>query len=207
MVLPASQAQFFTTVATSNNADENLAREVQLTEAAIRTAAGQEREKIVYNARIVGNPAGDPFDDALLDDLQEDYRDSWVNAGYQVSRDEDTGYWVLSWQALGPEELVTIYSVRTNVTPGPVQNATISQIELFFSTVTPAVTAKASIVPINGGDIDENDFGATSSVFYEYLVLVTQPTSFNHASNLKTNLKANITAYNPPNVIEVYKLN
>ncbi len=206
MTIPASQAVAYTNTAIGLTTSTEVAREIQLTEGAIRTATRQQRFKITYNARVVGNPPGDPFDDNLLTPVQIDYRDAWVVAGYQVSQDEDTGYWAISWEPIGAEALVTQYSVRTTLNPGAVSQLTIDQLELFFGGVVPAATANAFIIPINGGDIDENDFGATPSVFYEYTVLVAQSATTDYSADAKTNLIANVTGYNVNNVM-VYKLN
>lgn len=206
MTIPASQAVAYTNTAIGLTASTEVSREIQLTESAIRTATRQQRFKITYNARVVGNPQGDPFDDSLLTPTQIDYRDAWVNAGYQVLQDEDTGYWIISWEPVGAESMVTQYSVRTTLNPGTVSQLTIDQLELFFDGVIPASTANAFIMPINGGDIDENDFGAVVSVFYEYIVLVSQPVTTDYSTDIKTRLVANVTGYNVNNVM-VYKFN
>lgn len=71
--------------------------------------------------------------------------------------------------------------------------------------MSPTVTVKPEVVTINGGDIDESDFGATSSTFYEYVILVVQSDDVDHSADLKANLIANITAYLDAN-LEVYRL-
>lgn len=208
MVLPVSQAQSYTNTAIINTTTEDVTREVQITEGAIRTAAGQERFKVNHNARIIGNPLGDPNVDENLNEPQIAYRDVYINAGYMVGLDEDTGYWVIDWSFVGPEELVTVYSVRTIELPGGgLSQETLDQIDLFFSNVLPAVTSTAYIISINGGDIDETDFGGTPSVFYEYQVIVTQPNDDDHSTDLRNSLTANITSYvDAPSNIFVYKL-
>ncbi len=205
MVLPAGQAQSFTLVAIGNNADREVQTEVRRTDSAIQAAAGQERFSILYNSFIVGNPFDDPQDDANLDEVQTQYRDVLVDAGYIVGRDDDTGFWSISWAVLGPEEQVTVYSARTILAPGTYATQTIDQIGDYFDTVSPTVTLKPTVVTINGGDIDESDFGATTSVFYEYVILATQANNTDHATDLKNNLITNITAYTNAN-LEVYKL-
>jgi len=206
MTIPASQALAYTNNAIQLTSSAEVAREIQLTESFIRTATSQERFKVTYNARIVGNPAGDPFDDDLLSPVQIEYRDAWVLAGYAVSRDEDTGYWVISWEPVGAESTVTQYSVRTTLSPGTVSQLTIDQLNLFFAGVVPAATSDAFIVPINGGDIDENDFGAPISVYYEYIVLVSQSVTTDYSDDMKVNLIANVTGYDTFNLM-VYKFN
>ncbi len=208
MTIPASQALSYTTSAIERTNSAEVATEIKLTEGEIRDATSQGRFKVTHNAKIIGNPEGDPFDDSRLTLPQIDYRDSWVSAGYQVARDEDTGYWIISWETIGPEEVVTQYSIRTVLDPstGTTEQDTIDQLELFFDGVTPSTTANAFIVPINGGDIDENDFGATTSIYYEYVVLVTQSVTTDYSSDMKTSLIANVSGYSPTN-LEIYKFN
>ena len=208
MVLPVSQAQSYTNTAIINTSTEDVTREVQITEGGIRTAAGQEKFKVIHNARIIGNPLGDPNVDVNLSEQQIAYRDVYNNAGYIVGLDEDTGYWVIDWSFVGPEELVSVYSVRTIELPGAgLSQDTLDQIDLFFSDVLPAVTSTSLIIPINGGDIDETDFGGTISVFYEYMVIVTQPNDDDHSTDLRDSLTTNLTAYvDSPSNIFVYKL-
>ena len=205
MVTPAGQAQSFTLTAIGVNTERTVQNELRRTDSAIQAAAGQERFSIIYNAQLVGNPFGDPQDDNNLDELQKEYRDALVDARYIVGRDEDTGYWTISWEVLGPEELVTVYSARTILAPGTYASQTISQIESYFELVVPTVTVKPSVVTFNGGDIDETDFGATFSVFYEYVIIVTQANDVDHSADLKANLIANIGSYTDAN-LEVYRL-
>lgn len=206
MVFPAGQAQTYTLNSANVNAEQELSNETQLTESAIRAAAGQERYKVIYNATVIGNPTGDPLSDDNLTSTQIAYRDSLLTSGYKVGLDEDTGYWLIDWSISGPEQLVTIYSIRTTETPGAIQTTTLNQISSYFSGVTPSVDVNPFAVAINGGDIDESDFGGTPSVFYEYIVIATQQNSADHSSGLKTSLVANITEYTTLN-IQVYKLN
>lgn len=205
MVIPAGQAQSFTLTAIGLTTERTVQNELRRTDSAIQAAAGQKRFSIIYNAQLVGNPFGDPHDDANLDETQKEYRDALIAAKYIVGRDEDTGYWTISWEVLGPEELVTVYSARTILAPGTYSTQTINQIGLYFDTVSPTVTVKPEVVTINGGDIDESDFGATSSTFYEYVILVVQSDDVDHSADLKANLIANITAYLDAN-LEVYRL-
>lgn len=205
MVMPAAQAQSYTFTSKETNTKRDVQQELSRTNSAIQSASGKERFEIVYNAVIIGNPFEDPQDDSNLTESQILYRDALIDAGYKVSREKDTGYWFISWAVLGPEEIVTVYSVRTILLPGTYASQTIEQIEEYFSTVSPAVTVKATVVSINGGDIDEGDFGATFSEFYEYIALVTQPNSEDHSTDLKNNLIVNISSYNDSN-LEAYKL-
>ena len=205
MVIPAGQAQAFTLTAIGNNTEETVRNELRRTDSAIQSATGQERFSIIYNAQLVGNPIGDPHDDANLDAVQITYRDAMIDARYKVGWDEDTGYWTFSWDVVGPEEVVTVYSARTTLLPGTYATQTIDQVALFFDTVSPPATVKTSVVTINGGDIDEADFGATFSVFYEYVIIAVQDDDVDHSSAIKNNLITNITAYTDAN-LEVYRL-
>lgn len=205
MVMSASQAQSFTFTAKENNSNRDVQNELKRTNSAIQSATGKELFEIIYNARIVGNPFDDPQDDSNLTDVQIEYRDELVDAGYKVSREKDTGYWFISWSILGPEEIITVYSARTILLPGTYATQTVDQIEEFFSGILPAVTVKAEVVTINGGDIDEGDFGATFSEFYEYVILVTQADGTDYSADLQSNLITNISSYTNAN-LEVYKL-
>lgn len=174
MVLQATEAAQITETATLIQNDRAIKDEVFLTENQIRRAGGKQLTETVYNAQIIGNPVASPSDDAHLTELQIQYRDVFVNAGYVVTLDEDTGWWKFDWSATGVEQTSVVYSIRTTVTPGAVSDDTIDLIEEFFALQSPAVTARASIVEINGGDIDEGDFGAPASTFYEYHAVVSQ---------------------------------
>ena len=206
MVIPAGQAQSFTLTAIGTNLTRTVQTELRRVDSAIQAASGQERFSIEYNARLVGNPIGDPHDDAnLADQAQVDFRDALIDAKYKVGWNEETGYWTISWQVFGAEDQVTIYSARTTLVPGTYATQTLQQIELYFDTVSPPVTVKPSVVTINGGDIDESEFGATVSVFYEYITIVVQDDDVDHSAALKANLIANIGAYADAN-LEVYRL-
>lgn len=174
MVLQASDAQNITLTAAEVQGQRALADEIFLTEATIRRAGRRIKTHTVYNAQILGNPAGDPSDDEKLTPLQVEYRDYFVDAGYVVTLDPDTSWWKFDWASVGAEQTSVVYSIRTTVTPGAVADDTMDLIEEFFAAQNPVVTARVSIVEINGGDIDESDFGATASVFYEYTAVVTQ---------------------------------
>ncbi len=212
MTIPASQALNYTNSAIERTNSAEVATEIKLTESSIREASSQQRFKVTHNAKLIGNPEGDPFDDSRLTLPQIDYRNSWVAAGYQVARDEDTGYWIISWETIGPEEVVTQYSVRTTLDPtivigsSTVSEETTDQLDIFFDGVTPSATSNSFIVPIDGGDIDETDFGATTSVYYEYIILTTQSVTTDYSDDIKTSLIANVSGYTPSNLM-VYKFN
>lgn len=189
MVLQASDAQDITLTAIEVQSARALADEIFLTEAQIRRAGRRHRFDTVYNAQILGNPAGDPSDDEKLTPVQIEYRDYFVDADYVVTLDPDTSWWKFDWASVGPEQSSVIYSIRTTVTPGAVADDTMDLIEEFFAGQNPVVTARVSIVEINGGDIDESDFGATASVFYEYTAVVTQ------TQQQDTDFSADLTSY------------
>ncbi len=189
MVLQASDAGQITDQAIAVQTERDVKDEVFLTEAQIRRAGRRQRRDTVYNAQILGNPAGDPSDDEKLTDPQIEYRDHFVGADYVVTLDEDTGWWRFDWNSVGVEQSSVVYSIRTTVTPGAIADDTLDLIEEFFAAQNPAVTARATVVEVNGGDIDETDFGATTSVFYEYTAVVTQ------TQQQDTDFSADLTAY------------
>lgn len=189
MVLQASDAAQITDTSILIQNEQALNREIFLTESRIRRAGRRQKRETVYDATILGNPFADPSDDNNLSDLQKDYRDYFVTAGYIVSLDENTGWWKFDWSQLGSDVNTVVYSIRTTVTPGAISDDTIELIEEFFAMQNPAVTATASVVTINGGDIDESDFGATASTFYEYHARVGQ------SQSQSTDFSADLTTY------------
>ena len=189
MVLQASDAAQITDTSILIQNEQALNREIFLTESRIRRAGRAQKRETVYDATILGNPFADPSDDNNLSDLQKDYRDYFVTAGYIVSLDENTGWWKFDWSQLGSDVNTVVYSIRTTVTPGAISDDTIELIEEFFAMQNPAVTATASVVTINGGDIDESDFGATTSTFYEYHARVGQ------SQSQTTDFSADLTTY------------
>lgn len=189
MVLQASDAAQITDTSILIQSEQKLNREIFLTEAQIRRAGRKQKRETAYDATILGNPFDDPNDDANLTDLQKDYRDYFVTAGYIVSLDPQTGWWRFDWSEIGADSVTTIYSIRTVVTPGAISDDTITLIEEFFANQNPAVTATATIVTINGGDIDETEFGATTSTFYEYHARVGQ------AQSQDVDFSADLTTY------------
>ena len=187
MVLAANNALNLAESALDQQAMEKLNTEVSLAESAIRRAAASfGRTNLNYNATIVGNPAVDPFDDALVNPLQTGFRDTFSDAGYSVGRNPDNGYWILDWAAQGIEWQVQVYSVRTTVNPSGVSADTITAIQTFFGTQTiPARTR--SVVQSN---IDETSFGAAASAFFEYVVVVDQTDGTDLSASLRTYLAA-----------------
>jgi hypothetical protein len=211
MVLTSYAANVFTTHATTTQDEASLQAEVDLTERAIRNAATRQKTTVLYNATTVGNPYSDPTTDTNLTALQISYRDAFITAGYLVSLDSLTGYWSLSWASHSIESNVAVYSIRTTVTPGAVSATTIQLIDCFFTDhTTAAYAASTSVQSGTGGDIQETDFGATLSTFYEYVTIVQQQTN---ATDLSASLLLELTTspagvglgYTSSNVA-VYKL-
>ena len=209
MVLTAPAANNFTIIATNTQNASDLQREVDLSERAIRNAATRQQYHTLFDARIIGNPSGDPLNDALLTQPQIDYRDAFINAGYLVTLDANTGYWRLSWEDQGVEELVSIYSIRTTVAPGPISAQTITLIEGYFASQVPVSKAKVTLVNDgNGADTDETDFGATVSIFYEYVAVVQQQDPVaDMSAGLRVALIGSPLGYiDVPSNVAVYKL-
>lgn len=210
MVLTSAEAITLTNNAVQVQTQNEVNQEISLAEQSIRNASSRQQFKILYNARIVGNPAGDPQDDDKLTPAQIDFRDAFVGAGYAVTLDEDTELWRISWESTGAEALVGVYSIRTTVTPGPVQAQTIVVVDNYFKTLTPVARARTVLVnPVgSGGDVDESQFGAPASTFYEYLAIVQQPTPDDHSSALQAALVASGLGYSGagPDNLQVYKV-
>lgn len=209
MVLTAPTANNFTVIATNTQNLSDLQREVDLSERSIRNAATRQKYYALFDARIIGNPTADPQDDAILSQMQIDYRDTFINAGYLVTLDPHTGFWKLSWAEQGVEELVSVYSVRTTVIPGAVSVLTEEAIVAFFETVVPVVRPRVNLnTSGSGADINEGDFGAPFSVFYEYVVIAQQqdPT-VDYSNDIRTALITTPLGYTmAPSNVFVYKL-
>lgn len=207
MVLTATQALALTNNTISIHAAQTLQEEVGCAEAQIRTAAGRELFQIRYSAKAIGNPFADPHVDTNLTSDQIAFRDAFVNAGYFVDLDEETGLWLISWELVGPATVVTVYSVRTIVVPGAIITQTVDRLNDYFEQLVPVVRSRSEFVNIGpGGDIDESDFGATNSVFYEYVVVTEQPDSTDHSAALKTWLVAAGLGYQTtPTNVEIYR--
>lgn len=198
MTLNATQARNFTDFSIAQNLSTEVRGEIIQAENRIRQAASIGMFKLSYNAQVVGNPPGNP-QTSTLTNAQQQFLSHFESKGYVVGVD-DGGFWLINWASAGAEVLITavsIYSVRTTVVPGAVVSQTINVIDEFFSGRTPIVTSKTNLVdPVSsGGDIPESDFGAPDSIFYEYLVIANQPNDANHASGLKTALKASGLGY------------
>ena len=195
MTLTANQANQITEDMIVKNTNSELTTELQLTERQIRNRIRGEFFTLEYNATIVGNPSGDPSDDDNLTPLQILFRDHWTGDGYKVSVGPQTGLWILNWSEVGAEILTVLYSIRTTVTPGAIEQQTIDSIDNYFTTLALRATSRTSLVPFNGGDINENDFGAPSSTFYEYTSLVNQQDATDNSEGLKTYLRASGLGY------------
>lgn len=209
MTLSATEAITLTANAISVQDSQDLRAEVTRAESAIRNATTRQLYAVLYDASIVGNPDVDPSNDDGLTAQQIAFRDAFEATGFVLGRDEDSGLWSISWDSQGAEHLVSVYSIRTTLAPGAVQTATITNIETYFETLTPKVLARVSIVPYNGGDIDETEFGAVASVSYEYIAVVTQPNStLDYSTGLKSALVASGLGYDDSGSdnVEVYKV-
>jgi len=195
MTLTANQANQITQDTIAKNSNDELTTELQLAERQIRARIRAEFFDLSYNATIVGNPTADPIDDDNLTALQILFRDHWTSDGYKVGIHPQSGWWLLDWADAGSEVLTSLYSIRTTVAPGTVSQQTIDTIDNFFDTLSLRATSRTSLVPFNGGDIDETDFGAPSSTFYEYTALVNQQDDTDHSDDLKTALRASGLGY------------
>lgn len=202
MVFPASQAKIFTDQTTATTASSQVQIEISLCEQKIRFGTGQGLYLLAYDAKIIGNPNGAPQDVNVLTANQQSFYNLLVNAGYVVGRDISTGRWSINWSPIGPETLVNVYSFRTIVVPGAIHVQTATAIEFFFASQTPVI--HSVVVAIN--NIDETAFGATSSVFYEYTVVVDQEYNVtDYSAALKGHMTSQGLGYNSGNC-QVYKL-
>jgi len=175
MVFPASQAKIFTDQTIASVADTAVQTEISLLEQKIRAATSQSLYEITYNAKLIGNPNGPPQDSNNLTENQETFYTLLVQAGYLVNRDIGTGRWLINWAPVGPETLVNIYSFRTSVLPGAIYVQTEAAIQAFFENQTPTIHSVVTIVQDGSGNqIQQSDFGATDSTFYEYTIVVDQ---------------------------------
>lgn len=209
MVLTAPAANNYTNIAIDIQSSSYVQREVDLAERSIRNAANRQQFQILFNARIIGNPVDDPQNTDALTPDQKAFRDTFVNGGYLVSLDTDSGLWRLSWASAGAESVVSVYSVRTTVTPGAVSAATIAAINEFFNAQIPVVTSKTSLLNVGpGGDTDEGSFGGTTSVFYEYIATVQQQDPLtDYSTALRTALTQTSLGYiNVPSNVVVIRL-
>jgi hypothetical protein len=195
MTLTANQANQFTQDSIATTMSQEVLNELQRAENQIRSRARAGVFTLDFNATIIGNPSGDPIDDANLTPTQIEFRDHFTDDGYKVGISPQTGFWLLNWANVGAEILTSLYSVRTTVTPGAVEQQTIDTINTYFNTLDLRATSLSSLVPFGGGDIDENDFGAPSSVFYEYTALVNQQDDTDHSFDLKTALRSSGLGY------------
>lgn len=210
MVLSAADARLFTTSTITVNDRLALQRDVDLAERAIRSAASKKLFTTIFDARSIGNPpSGDTSTSGELTDVQASFRDAFLEQGYVVTLDAATGFWRLTWDTMGVEELVAVYSIRTTVTPGAVQQQTVATIDGFFEAQTPTVTSKTSLVVVTaGGDTDETEFGAPASTYYEYIAVVRQQDSaVDYSSGVRSTLIAAGLGYTAePINVAVYKV-
>lgn len=206
MTLLATTALTLSTYSLAQDEADRLSSEVTLTERAIRFAARRGRTYILYDAKLVGNPATAPSNSAALTSLQLAYRDALALARYIVTLDGGTGFWRIEWSASSAETIVTIYSIRTTVTPGGVSTSTINAVQNYIDTLLPPVRSRTVVFSGGaGGDILEADFGGTNSVFYEYTVVVTQTDNTDHSVGIKGALTGASLGYTNGNV-NVYRM-
>lgn len=198
MTLTASQANQLTQDAVLRNMQQDVLTEVQRAEQQIRQRVRAEHLTLAFDAVIIGNPTNDPSVDENLSPSQIDFRDHFVADAYIVGLDPRTGFWSLDWAVVGAEVVTSLYSVRTTVTPGAIEQQTIDVINNYFNTLPIRATSRTNLAdttPSSGGDIPESDFGAPDSTFYEYVALVEQQDDTNHSASLKAALRASGLGY------------
>lgn len=197
MVFPATDAVYLTSNTITTTSSTDLQVEVSLVEERIREAAGLGVFSITYDAQIIGNPGIDPRSSIDLPQLQLDFYNLFSAAGYLVGLDRFTGRWFFSWASTGAEQLVAIYSIRTSMDPAAVVGNTLDAIAAYFASISPVVHSRSSY----NSNINEVGFGATSSVFYEFTVIVDQESdTTNHAGGLKSFLINSGFGYNFSNM-------
>jgi len=204
MVLHAAQALNLTLDTITYQDDLSIKQEITETEQTIRSATQKQDYFARHNAQILGNPVDDVHNDDNLTDLQIEYRDAMIESGYLVSLDVETGYWKFDWSFTGSEQESIVYSIRTSIAVATIAEQTEEAVDAYFTRQEPRVTSKTQVVAINGGDIDEGDFGAVYSEYYEFYSVVTQPDTVDHSAALKTTLVNQGLGYNSTN-IAVYK--
>lgn len=204
MVLLANTARTFTGKSRELSDLNDLQKETAAFENAIRTAANQERYEMSYDAQTIGNPIGDPNVDANLTILQRSFRDALLSSGYILSYDNDNGFWHVSWAEQGPEELVSIYIIRTSLTPGAIVEQTKTSIETYFAGVSPAVRSRVEFFDTQ----PSTNYGVTTDVpFYEFIAFVDQPNDTDHSSGISMGLAASGLGYTTvPSNYAVYKV-
>jgi hypothetical protein len=168
MVLPASEATSLTTTAVAEHSGTDLQTEVSLAEAQIRSAASFGLYSTAYNATTIGNPK--VLQPDALSSVQLAFYNAFIDAGFRISLDPETGYWLISWETQGAESQVAIYSFRTSIDPTAVVDLTTQVIQDFFLGLRPPVLVSIAY----NGFLDEADFGATSSLYYEFTVVANQ---------------------------------
>lgn len=189
MVLTASAANNYTVIATTTQNDSDLQREVDLTERAIRNAATRQQYHVLYNALVIGNPFGDPQDETALTTVQIDYKNTFIDAGYLVDLDATTGLWRVSWEDQESEDVVSIYSIRTTLTPGAIYEATIELVDEFFESQIPVNKSRTVL------------YEDTNATDYEYTVVVTQQDiTLDHSASVLSTLTTSSLGYDSSNV-------
>lgn len=183
MVLAANDAILLTSTSVAAHSGLDIQTEVSLAEASIRSATSFGLYSIPYNATTIGNPAVNPLRTDALTVTQQNFYYSFVNAGYRVGLDPKTGYWLISWEPSGAEQQVAIYSLRTIFEPTNVIADTTTIIVNYFAQLRPTVLTTIKY----NGFMDETEFGAPQSVFFEFTIIANQGSdTTNHSVGLKT---------------------
>jgi hypothetical protein len=197
MVLPAQAALTMTNTAVTNTNNAELQLEVNNAQSRINYAISVGSFSIEYNALILGNPNFDPrlyFNSLSI--LQQQFYTAFIQVGYIVDWDTNTGFWTITWAPTGPETLVLIYSFRVSIDPSAFTAQTITSIQNFFTALVPTVHT----VVIYNGFIGESSFGAPTSTFYEFTTIAGQYSDqTNHATALAGYMTTTGLGYNSGN--------
>lgn len=202
MVLAAGDALLLTTTAVAAQNGTDLQTEVSLAEAQIRSAASFGLYSTNYNATIIGNPGADPSYTDGLSPVQLAFYSGFIGTGFRVGLDPETGYWLIGWESQGPESQVAIYSLRTSADPSDVVDITLAFLRNYFVGLRPSLLATAAY----NGFIDEADFGSTTSLYYEFTIIVSQGAdASNYSGALRTALINQGLGYTSDNC-RIYRL-
>lgn len=187
MTLPASSAYQMTQHAASQMADDMVIDELNLVEMRISNATTRGLYEIVYPATKIGNPSSDPSVDSSLTPNQLSFRNTLQDSGYQVGRDDTSGYWKIGWSLNGAEEVVSVYQINTSVVPGSILVQTEAVITNYFANLSPSATCKVSLA------------GSAISGTYVHLAVVAQQNTLDLSSGLYTALISAGLGYNSGN--------
>lgn len=102
MVFNASSAHAMTLASITATQAATLQQEVTNCEDMIRAASSKGFYSTLFNATLIGNPIGNPILDANVPTaLQQQFRDLFMEAGYDVAFDTTSGRWKLTWESIG----------------------------------------------------------------------------------------------------------